>query len=56
MFIEDPIGRDSFNQMQVQHNIDSLSRRALMRQDPTLSMLVGEIRDPETAERRFRRH
>ena len=42
----------SFNQMQVQHNIDlnfASGVRALMRQDPDIIM-VGEIRDLETAE------
>lgn len=52
--IEDPIEmiEDSFNQMQVQHNIDLnfvAGIRALMRQDPDIIM-VGEIRDLETAE------
>ena len=52
--IEDPIEmvEDSFNQMQVQHNIDlnfASGVRALMRQDPDIIM-VGEIRDLETAE------
>ncbi|UYZ85170.1 GspE/PulE family protein [Entomomonas sp. E2T0] len=52
--IEDPIEmiEDSFNQMQVQHNIDldfASGIRALMRQDPDIIM-VGEIRDLETAE------
>jgi general secretion pathway protein E len=52
--IEDPIEmvEDSFNQMQVQHNIDldfAGGVRALMRQDPDIIM-VGEIRDLETAE------
>ena len=52
--IEDPIEmiEESFNQMQVQHNIEldfSSGVRALMRQDPDIIM-VGEIRDLETAE------
>ncbi|MFD1261023.1 GspE/PulE family protein [Entomomonas asaccharolytica] len=52
--IEDPIEmiEDSFNQMQVQHNIEldfASGIRALMRQDPDIIM-VGEIRDLETAE------
>ncbi|MCL2344520.1 MAG: GspE/PulE family protein [Desulfobulbus sp.] len=52
--IEDPIEmvEDSFNQMQVQHNIDIAFAdgvRALMRQDPDIIM-IGEIRDLETAE------
>ncbi|MGB0361009.1 MAG: GspE/PulE family protein, partial [Endozoicomonas sp.] len=52
--IEDPIEmmEQSFNQMQVQHNIDltfSSGLRALLRQDPDIIM-VGEIRDLETAE------
>ena len=52
--IEDPIEmiEDSFNQMQVQTNIDltfASGVRALMRQDPDIIM-VGEIRDLETAE------
>jgi general secretion pathway protein E len=52
--IEDPIEmvEGSFNQMQVQHNIDldfASGVRALMRQDPDIIM-VGEIRDLETAE------
>lgn len=52
--IEDPIEmvEPSFNQMQVQHNIDvsfATGVRALMRQDPDIIM-VGEIRDLETAE------
>ncbi len=52
--IEDPIEmvEGSFNQMQVQHNIDlgfAEGVRALMRQDPDIIM-VGEIRDLETAE------
>ncbi|WP_417695272.1 GspE/PulE family protein [Pseudomonas sp.] len=52
--IEDPIEmvEASFNQMQVQHNIDltfAAGVRALMRQDPDIIM-IGEIRDLETAE------
>jgi general secretion pathway protein E len=52
--IEDPIEmiEDSFNQMQVQHNIDldfASGIRSLMRQDPDIIM-IGEIRDIETAE------
>jgi general secretion pathway protein E len=52
--IEDPIEmvESSFNQMQVQTNIDlsfAEGLRALMRQDPDIIM-VGEIRDLETAE------
>lgn len=52
--IEDPIElvEPSFNQMQVQHNIDldfASGIRALLRQDPDIIM-VGEIRDLETAE------
>ncbi|MBA4286383.1 MAG: type II secretion system protein E [Xanthomonadaceae bacterium] len=52
--IEDPIELvdASFNQMQVQPNIDlhfAEGIRALMRQDPDIIM-VGEIRDLETAE------
>ncbi|MBK7416865.1 MAG: type II/IV secretion system protein [Dechloromonas sp.] len=52
--IEDPIEmvESSFNQMQVQHNIDigfADGVRALMRQDPDIIM-IGEIRDLETAE------
>nr|WP_236632989.1 GspE/PulE family protein [Endozoicomonas elysicola] len=52
--IEDPIEmvEPSFNQMQVQHNIDltfASGLRALLRQDPDIIM-VGEIRDLETAE------
>jgi general secretion pathway protein E len=52
--IEDPIELvdGSFNQMQVQNNIDlsfAEGIRALMRQDPDIIM-VGEIRDLETAE------
>ncbi|MCD6060048.1 MAG: type secretion system protein, partial [Moraxellaceae bacterium] len=42
----------SFNQMQVQHNIEldfAEGVRALMRQDPDIIM-VGEIRDHETAD------
>ena len=42
----------SFNQMQIQHNIDvsfASGVRALMRQDPDIIM-IGEIRDLETAE------
>lgn len=51
--IEDPIEmvEPSFNQMQVQHNIDlgfADGVRALLRQDPDIIM-VGEIRDLETA-------
>ncbi|WNO08851.1 GspE/PulE family protein [Teredinibacter sp. KSP-S5-2] len=51
--IEDPIEmvEDSFNQTQVQHNIDldfAAGIRTLMRQDPDIIM-VGEIRDLETA-------
>lgn len=51
--IEDPIElmEPSFNQMQVQHNIDldfATGVRTLLRQDPDVIM-VGEIRDPETA-------
>ena len=51
--VEDPIEmvEPSFNQMQVQSNIDldfSAGLRALMRQDPDIIM-VGEIRDLETA-------
>ncbi len=51
--IEDPIElmEPSFNQMQVQHNIDldfAAGVRTLLRQDPDVIM-VGEIRDPETA-------
>ena len=51
--IEDPIEllEPSFNQMQVQHNIDldfASGVRTLLRQDPDVIM-VGEIRDPETA-------
>lgn len=52
--IEDPIEmvEASFNQMQVQHNIDLTfvsGLRALLRQDPDIIM-VGEIRDLETAD------
>ena len=52
--IEDPIEmvEDSFNQMQVQHNIDldfAAGVRALLRQDPDIIM-IGEIRDRETAD------
>ena len=52
--IEDPIEmvEASFNQMQVQHNIDltfASGLRALLRQDPDIIM-VGEIRDLETAD------
>lgn len=52
--IEDPIEmiEPSFNQMQVQHNIDldfATGVKALLRQDPDIIM-VGEIRDLETAE------
>lgn len=52
--IEDPIEmvESSFNQMQVQHNIDLTFAervRALLRQDPDIIM-VGEIRDLEMAE------
>ncbi|MDE1461956.1 GspE/PulE family protein [Spartinivicinus poritis] len=52
--IEDPIEmvESSFNQMQVQHNIDltfASGVRALLRQDPDIIM-IGEIRDLETAE------
>jgi general secretion pathway protein E len=52
--IEDPIEmvEGSFNQMQVQSNIDlnfADGVRALLRQDPDIIM-VGEIRDVETAE------
>ncbi len=51
--VEDPIEmvESSFNQMQVQQNIDlgfADGIRALMRQDPDIIM-VGEIRDQETA-------
>ncbi|MCF5097238.1 type II/IV secretion system protein, partial [Pseudomonas gessardii] len=52
--VEDPIEmvEPTFNQMQVQHNIDltfASGIRALMRQDPDIIM-IGEIRDLETAE------
>ena len=52
--IEDPIEmvEGSFNQMQVQHNIEldfASGVRSLMRQDPDIIM-IGEIRDLETAE------
>ena len=52
--IEDPIEmvEPSFNQMQVQPNIDvtfASGVRALLRQDPDIIM-IGEIRDLETAE------
>lgn len=52
--VEDPIElvEPSFNQMQVQRNIDldfSTGVRTLMRQDPDIIM-IGEIRDKETAE------
>ncbi len=52
--VEDPIEmvEPSFNQMQVQSNIDlnfAEGVRALMRQDPDIVM-VGEIRDLETAQ------
>lgn len=52
--IEDPIEmiEGSFNQMQVQHNIEldfAEGIRALMRQDPDIIM-VGEVRDGETAD------
>jgi general secretion pathway protein E len=52
--IEDPIEmvESSFNQMQVQTNIDlsfAEGLRSLMRQDPDIIM-VGEIRDLETAQ------
>jgi len=52
--IEDPIEmvEGSFNQMQVQQNIDLTFAdgvRALLRQDPDIIM-IGEIRDLETAE------
>ncbi len=51
--IEDPIEmvEESFNQTQVQHNIDldfAAGIRTLLRQDPDIIM-VGEIRDKETA-------
>ncbi len=52
--IEDPIEliEPSFNQMQVQHNIDldfATGVKTLLRQDPDVIM-IGEIRDRETAE------
>jgi len=52
--IEDPIElvEPSFNQMQVQHNIDldfASGVKTLLRQDPDIIM-IGEIRDQETAE------
>ena len=52
--VEDPIELidGSFNQMQVQPNIDltfAEGVRALLRQDPDIIM-IGEIRDRETAE------
>ncbi|MDH3534469.1 MAG: GspE/PulE family protein [Gammaproteobacteria bacterium] len=52
--IEDPIElvEPSFNQMQVQHNIDldfARGVKTLLRQDPDIIM-IGEIRDRETAE------
>ncbi|QHF47575.1 type II secretion system protein E [Pseudomonas sp. S35] len=52
--VEDPIEmvEPTFNQMQVQHNIDltfASGIRALLRQDPDIIM-IGEIRDQETAE------
>ncbi|HEX5635969.1 MAG TPA: GspE/PulE family protein, partial [Gammaproteobacteria bacterium] len=52
--VEDPIEQvdASFNQMQVQKNIDldfASGVRTLMRQDPDIIM-IGEIRDNETAE------
>ena len=52
--IEDPIELvdGSFNQMQVQRNIDlsfAAGVRTLLRQDPDIIM-IGEIRDRETAE------
>ena len=52
--IEDPIEliEPSFNQMQVQQNIDlsfSSGVRTLLRQDPDIIM-IGEIRDKETAD------
>jgi len=52
--IEDPIEmvEPAFNQMQIQSKIDltfASGVRALMRQDPDIIM-IGEIRDPETAE------
>ena len=51
--VEDPIEmvEESFNQTQVQHNIDldfAQGIKTLMRQDPDIIM-VGEIRDAETA-------
>ena len=39
----------SFNQMQVQHNIDLTFASGVRAQDPDIIM-VGEIRDLETAE------
>lgn len=52
--IEDPIEmvEPSFNQMQVQHNINlqfADGIRALLRQDPDIIM-IGEVRDLETAD------
>jgi general secretion pathway protein E len=52
--VEDPIElvEPSFNQMQVQHNINltfASGVRTLLRQDPDIIM-IGEIRDKETAE------
>ncbi len=52
--IEDPIElvESSFNQMQVQYNIDldfASGVKTLLRQDPDIIM-IGEIRDRETAE------
>lgn len=52
--VEDPIElvEPSFNQMQVQHNINldfASGVRTLLRQDPDIIM-IGEIRDRETAE------
>ena len=52
--IEDPIElvEPSFNQMQVQHNIEldfAGGVKTLLRQDPDIIM-IGEIRDSETAE------
>ncbi len=52
--IEDPIElvETSFNQMQVQHNIEldfASGVKTLLRQDPDIIM-IGEIRDRETAE------
>ncbi|MFL6648572.1 MAG: GspE/PulE family protein, partial [Sulfurifustaceae bacterium] len=52
--IEDPIEmvEPSFNQTQMQHNIDlnfAAGVRALLRQDPDIIM-IGEIRDLETAQ------